>query len=173
MLFRSVADLFVFRKANPRLDEAYIRREMGKLQLLEFYENMLRLLDVWFLDAESDEITELITAFVFSGGVWGTMEAELYSRQLKAATQKGSEPAPRGAFFRAIFPPLRTIRNRYPILYRCPVLLPVMWVVRWFDVLLFTPKKMKKKLSILKDMDQGRLLSYQNALHAVGLRESE
>lgn len=169
---RHVVDLFVFRKANPCLDEAYIRREMGKLQLLEFYENMLRLLDVWFLEAEADEITDLMTAFVFSGGVWGTMEAELYAHQLRSAAQKGKGPAARGAFFRALFPPYTTIRNRYPILRRFPVLLPVMWVVRWFDVLLFAPKKMKKKLRILKGMDENQILTHQNALRAVGLYEN-
>lgn len=167
---RHVLDLYVYRRANPGLNERYIRDELTKLHLLIFYDNILRLLDVWFGAGESDAVTELITAFVFSGGNWGTMEAALYSRELKNAEKKGKVCGSGAhAMLQAIFPPLKYIQNRYPLLRRLPVLLPVMWVVRWLDVALFSRERMKKKMGILRDMDDQGILAHRQALEAVGL----
>ena len=167
---RHVVDLYVFRSKYPDLNEKYIREELKKLHLLEFYENVLRMLDVWFGNGEPDGIVELMTAFIFSGGSWGTMEASLYAQEVQNAHRKG---AVGGSFVnamaRAIFPPLRTIRNRYPVLRRAPLLLPAMWVVRWFDVALFSRKKLKQKMQILRGMDDRGVLTYHQSLQAVGL----
>ena len=167
---RHVADLFVYRRAYPDLSEDFIRTELKKLKLLTFYENTLRLLSVWFGGEPGDEITELMSAFIFSGGSWGTMEAGLYAQELKKSREKGQgSGAKRRSWLRALFPPLSAIRNRYPVLKRAPVLLPVMWVIRWLDVLLFSRKKMQKKLQILRKLDDNAILSHQQAMSAVGL----
>ena len=52
---RHVTDLWVFRRANPGLDEAYVRRELEKLHLLEFYDNILALIECWFEDGPEGE----------------------------------------------------------------------------------------------------------------------
>lgn len=167
---RHVLDLYVYRRANPSLNEKYIRGELKKLHLLEFYENVLRLLEVWFEGRESDEITELMTAFVFSGGSWGTMEAEMYAREIKNAEKKGAVKGSfASAFCRTVFPPLSALKNRYPILRRMPVLLPVMWVVRWFDVLLFSRRNFKNRMQILRRIDDRSVVTHRQALNAVGL----
>lgn len=167
---RHVVDLYVYRRANPAMDEKYIRRELKKMHLLEFYENVLRMLEVWFGAEEPDEITELMTAFVFSGGSWGTMEASLYSQEIKASAKKGKVQGAAGcSALRVIFPPLDLIKNRYPILRRMPVLLPVMWVVRWVEVVLFSRDRLRRKMRILRQMDDQRVLNYRQALNAVGL----
>ena len=167
---RHVMDLYVYRRAYPELDEEYIRAELKKLRLLEFYENVLWLLAVWFGGAEADAITELMTAFIFSGGSWGTTAAGLFSQEVRNARKRGQvRHASFHSAIRAVFPPLNTIKNRYMILRKVPWLLPVMWVVRWFDVLLFSPKKFVRKVKILKSVNDEKILSHQQALNAVGL----
>lgn len=169
---RHVLDLYVYRRGNPELKEEDIRGELRKLDLLEFYENTLSLLEVWFEGRSPDAVTELMTTFIFSGGSWGTMEAELYAREMREARGRGQvKGSGWRAALRALFPPLSTIRNRYQILLRFPALLPVMWVVRWFDVLLFSRDKMRRKLKILRQLDDQQVLSHQQALSAVGLRQ--
>ena len=167
---RHVLDLYVFRSAYPELDEDYIRVELQKLNLLKFYENILHLLSVWFEDAPGNPVTELMTAYIFSGGNWGTMEMQLYAQELKKVRRKGDVKGSRGrSLVYVIFPPLRVIKNRYQILRRVPVLLPVMWVVRWFSVLLFSRDRMRKKWGILQGMNDSTVLDHQNAMAAVGL----
>jgi len=167
---RHVLDLYVFRNAYPELDEDYMRQELQKLSLLRFYENILRLLSVWFEGAPSDSVTEWMTAYIFSGGNWGTMEMQLYAQEIKKVSKGG---AVKGARIRSlvyvIFPPLRVIKNRYQILQRMPVLLPVMWVVRWFSVLLFSRDRMRGKLGVLQNMSDSAVLDRQEAMAAVGL----
>ena len=148
----------------------YINRELAKLHLREFHENVLRMLNVWFLGADQNETTDLITAFIFSGGNWGTMEAETYSREVKKARKAG---AVKNTILKTaltnFFPPISQLSYRYTIIRKCPLLLPVIWVVRWVDILLFRPQKIRKRVHILQTINNEKVLSHQQALEAVGL----
>ena len=55
---RHVIDLWVYLRHHDHMDDSYIRAELKRLQLLEFHENMRRLLAVWFEEAKTDEKTE-------------------------------------------------------------------------------------------------------------------
>lgn len=167
---RHVLDLYVYRQAFPDMDRRYIRKELEKLHLLTFYENILRMLDVWFADAPGDDVTELITAFIFSGGSWGTAEAGVFAQEVKSAHKQGRvRHSGIKAALRAIFPSRHFLTYRYAVLMKAPWLLPVIWVVRWFDILLFRPQNIGKKVRILKSVDDEKILTHQQALQAVGL----
>ena len=167
---RHVVDLFVYRRAFPNMDMDYIRRELTKLHLQEFHENVLRMLDVWFLGVDQDETTDLITAFIFSGGNWGTMEAETYSREVKKARKTGAvKNTVLKSALTTFFPPISQLSYRYTIIRKCPWLLPIIWVVRWVDILLFRPQKIRKRVHILQTINNEKVLSHQQALEAVGL----
>ena len=45
---RQIVDLYVYRKANPHMDEAKVEAVLGEINLLEFYRNIKKLLAVWF-----------------------------------------------------------------------------------------------------------------------------
>ena len=167
---RHVVDLFVYRRAYPEMDVEYIHQELHKLHLVEFHENILRMLDVWFLGAEGDGATELITAFVFSGGNWGTMEAEMFSAQVKKAQKSGRVANSRWkSILLAIFPARETLTYRYGILRKCPMLLPVVWVIRWFYILFVRRQNIRERIQILESIDDGKIIGYEQALRAVGL----
>ena len=167
---RHVVDLFVYRRAFPNLDEAYISHELSKLHLQEFHENVLKTLDVWFLGAERQTTTELITAFVFSGGSWGSLEAAVFSTEVKRARKTGKvKNSGIKSVLRAFFPPISHLSYRYTIIRKCSLLLPVIWVVRWVDIILFSPKKIRRKINVLRTVNNERVLSHQQALEAVGL----
>ena len=165
---RHVLDLYVYLRAFPGLDEAYVVTEAEKLGLSAFYTNVRRLLRVWFEGETPDAVTELMTAFVFSGGAWGTLEAGMYAQALQSAGK------PKNPWLQTLFPSLRTMQNRYDLLRKWSMLLPVMYVVRWFDVLLFSRENVGKKFGILHNMDQNHLSDRKKALEAVGIyRETE
>ena len=67
---RHVTDLWVYKRHFPNLDTAYIRRELDKLQLLAFYDNICRLVGVWFEGAPADQMTDFISEFIFESGSW-------------------------------------------------------------------------------------------------------
>ena len=74
---RHVVDLWVYLRSHPALDEGYVRGELEKLRLVDFYDNILALLGLWFADGPGDEKAELITEFIFDSGSWGGAESKL------------------------------------------------------------------------------------------------
>ena len=167
---RHVVDLFVYHRAFPEMDAAYINGELEKLHLRRFHDNMMKMLDVWFADGEPDDVTELLTAFICSGGSWGTMEAAMYANEVKAAARAG-RVAHSGfrAAMRAVFPSSDQLGLRYRAARKYPALLPVLWVVRWIDIIFFRPQKIRSRVRILRQIDNDKVLDRRNALEAVGL----
>ena len=171
---RHVVDLYVYLRANPGLDEAYLASEFSKLHLLRFYENVCRMLAVWFCGETADEITELMTAFLFSGGNWGTMEAGMYANEVQKAKKRGQiRHSGYHAVMTALFPPKNSLTYRYSVLRKAPCLLPAIWVVRWGDILLLRRKNIKKRLGILKSLNNDTILTHRQAMEAVGLEEEQ
>lgn len=167
---RHMADLWVFLRSYPSLDEGYVRAELKKLELVRFYDNIRRVLAVWFEDARGDEITELITQFIFSSGSWGQKEAHILSAAVKNAKEAGSFRGGRLRSIRKILlPDLRDLRRRYTVLDKAPWLLPVIWPYRWLDAALNRRGNVKDKTQALKIETTGAVESYWKSLNLVGL----
>ena len=167
---RQVVDLFVYRQANPQMDEVRVERIMEQLHLLEFYRNIRRLLEVWFEDAPVDPVSACITSYIFSGGNWGTAENLFYSKELLRAKRAGRIGHSRfRAVLRAVFPPLDHMQHSYNVLYRYPWLRPVFWVVRWFDILLHRRHNLRKKGKIVLGITDEGVSAHQKLMNSMGL----
>lgn len=165
---RQIVDLYVYRKARPDMDEAKVERMMKKLQLSDFYHNIQQLLKVWFEGAPTDPVTDYITEYVFSNGSWGSMENKLYAQEVIRA-QNGVKNTRKRSFWNAVFPPMSNMQLSYNVMYRHPWLYPVFWVVRIFDILIHRRKNVKKRLGIIKNMSDEKVIAHQNALAYMGL----
>lgn len=167
---KHLIDFRVFRQHHPELNEEYLSRELKKLQLWEFYENAMRTLDMWFGDAEADEVTDFITQIIFNSGVYGTHEAHILSAALKTTKTTGSVGKTRAKkILPLVFLPYPAMCERYPILTKLPFLLPIFWVVRWIEVLLFKRNRYKAQKKDWDVMSVDRIEGYQQALNFVGL----
>ena len=167
---KHIVDLWVYREKVVPLDENYIITELKKLELDEFYKNTMRTLEVWFNDAEADDITEFITGVIFNSGVYGTQEAKILSAVVKSSKTQGSYGKARfKKKLDIIFLPYSNMCKKYKILDKVAVLLPVMWVVRWVEALIFKRKKIKNQKEHLDVMATKRIDDYQQALNFVGL----
>ena len=62
------------------------------------------------------------------------------------------------------------MRFAYPVLKECPVLLPVFWVVRWFDALFLDRDKLHRGMIVLRS-DSADVSKYDEHMAAVGLKE--
>ena len=163
-------DIWVYRNAKPNLDEEYVRAELSKLKLLDFYENVIRLLNAWFDGGEFDEISEFMTEWIFDSGVYGNKRNKELSKNLKFEKKTES-----GRFIRLrlyidqIFMPYNKMITLFPILKKMPFLLPVFWIVRIGRAVLFRRENIKTVNEGLRISTKENIDEHQTALNYVGL----
>lgn len=166
---RHLVDLWVYRINHPNLDEKYICEELKKLQLYEFYKNILTTLAVWFEDREGDEKTDFITEVIFTSGEYGKSEAGISSAILKDMKDgSGKFGVKLKRIKSAVFVGYEQMKEIYPILKRVPLLLPIMWgrhLVRRLVEKKNPLDSVKKRL----DVDTDKAREYQKTLNYVGL----
>ena len=163
---RHVLDLWVMDRWMTQPDRAYIRRELKKLCLDRFHDNMKRVMDHWFEGCPSDDVTELISQFIMGSGSWGGMEAHVLSMEARKAKDSGSKVR---ALLAAVFPPAWALENKYRILRRRRWMLPFVWGWRWVHTVLFERRNIRKTVKKLNFIDPESVSTYQRSLNAVGL----
>lgn len=166
---RHVVDLWVFLRAHPDLNSEYIQRELKKLHLAGFHENVQRWLRAWFEDGEPDDVTQILEDIVFSGGSWGSKTNRIESDVIKATRRFHGRNRNLSFTLNYMFPNLRAMQNSHEILKKTPWLLPFMWLLRLIYKLLFDRndwRRMKKELSMVTG--EGVQIRY-NTLACVGL----
>lgn len=167
---RQIVDLFVYRRTHPDMNEEIILQIMEKLQLTQFYRNISKLLQVWFQGEESDPTTDLITAYIFSGGSWGTLERKLYSKEAMSTGADGRVRYSRfSALIHTLFLPMDEMQLMYNVLFKHPWLCPVYYVVRWVDVLRDRPKNVLRRFGIIRNMSNEKVSTHQQMLQKIGL----
>ena len=167
---RHVVDLWMYRQANPSMDQDYVDAELEKLQLRQFHENCVRLLDTWFGSGQPDAVTEFISKRIFSGGSWGNpKDYHVFVELTKLKKPDRVKNSRLQYMIHLVFPPLRQMQKKYPILNRFPFLLPAAWVVRGMSVLLHNRKKLDAAVKTGSMISDDALNSHQEALRMVGL----
>jgi len=167
---RYVADLWVYLRHNPGMDESYIRRELGKLQLVEFYENIRTLLDVWFADRAEDQRTGVITEYIFASGSWGESMSRTVSSAVRDSRTTGKAGEGRARYLlRILFPDVVTLRSKYTVLKKHPWLLPGVWVVRPFYKLFCERESLRKHGENLHSMNAENLTTRRELLQYMGI----
>ena len=167
---KHLTDLYVYKKTYPDMDEAYILAELKKLMLDEFYQNILRVLDCFLGEKEFDEKSAFIMNIIFNAGAFGNAQDQAVSLAVRESKSAGGAKKARSKRTRQIFfPSLKYMKLRYHILDKAPILLPFMWVVRVFDVLLFRRGNIKRNTKNLKNLTPENIENFQQALLYVGL----
>lgn len=166
---RHPMDIWVYLLHHPTLDTAYLRAELEKLQLLTFYDHVIRTLDVWFSDGEGDERTEFITQYIMNSGEYGKKETLMRSNALKERKrEKSAAVIKRKRVLHRAFPSYTEMCSQYPILRKAPVLLPVFWPIHLVKRLL-ARGKVKAYIHDYLRFDEVTLTEHQQALNFVGL----
>lgn len=167
---RHVLDLWVFLRTFPEVNQAAVRAELETLRLLEFYENILRLLDVWFGRGEMDGKTEYMTEYVFASGSWGQMESRILSQTVRNSKNSMLRFSGRLVYiWETLFPGVDVLKEKYTILQKAPWALPLVWLVRPFYKVLFERKDLKRQERNLSALDRDSVKQRQQLLNYVGL----
>ena len=85
-------------------------------------EDIVAVSEMWFGDRERTEALSDMERYIFSGGTYGT-----FGNQAEIAIKNKGKAA---YVWSKLFPDLKTMKKRYPVLEKAPVLLPVFWLVR-------------------------------------------
>ena len=167
---RHMTDLYVYRKSVGELDEEYLKEELQKLKIYEFYANIIKTIDVWFNDAAPDEKTDLITDAIFANGVYGLDFQRRIAETVILKKHKSPIKSERlQHIIRMIFPSLKNMRLKYSFLEKLPFLLPVAWLIRIFNIVFFKRKRAKKFWNDMKNISSENVSDYKRSLSYVGL----
>lgn len=164
---RYLLDLWVFLKTHPNLDEAYLERELSRLNLSEFNHNIQNLIYAWFEDGETTEKTDFMTDYLFSGNSWGSWKnTQIYNVSIK---KKSNAHGKFSFLISKLFPPLTTMIFQYPVLKKIPVLLPVFWIIRLGNYWIRNPQNRKKATYIMTKVSDEMVNMRKDHMQYVGL----
>ena len=153
---RPIIDIAVFlRNCGRELDGEYISRAIDAAGLANFKRTAERLADIWFGDGCHDRQTRIMEInLICSGGVHGSDRQYMRNHLMWV----GAIDRPLEKIYTKLrfllwrmFPPLRTMRIRYPVLRRMPALIPIFWIYRMGYAIACTGVKTIRELAgILK-----------------------
>lgn len=164
---RHITDLYVYLSAKPNLNKEYIEAELKKLKLLDFYNNTLHTVNVWFNGEQPDIMSDFITERIFKSGSYGTYVSHIVSGAVKASGTGGNVKLKK--IFKLIFLPYKAMCKKYPCLKKAPFLLPVMWAVRIADVIFNKRDKITTQKKELNYITDDKIAEYKRELNFVGL----
>lgn len=169
---KHILDLWIYRN-KVKLDDAYIEDKLEILRLNEFHSNILSTIDCWFEEHKPDDKNRLITGVIFNSGSYGTEEMQFIARTIRTSAQKGDnwdyKKSRRHDITKTIFLPYENMCQKFPILNRLPILLPIFWLVRIFQSLLFNYKFAISKMKLWKGSNIKKIKAYKKGLDYVGL----
>lgn len=167
---RHVVDIWLFAMKNSMLNMEYINRELDKLKLKKFHNNVLETIDVWFNSKEDSEISDYITERIIESGSYGIKErCDAANAARESAKSDSVASARKKKIIFLIFMPYSSMKKKYPILRELPMLLPIMWVVRWVDAIINKRSSITRQSERLNKINAQVVDSYNKELEMVGL----
>ena len=137
---RTLIDYYLYVKKS-NLDFDYINKELEKLNLVDFSNQIKTISQKVFDDEPLSEEEEQVLLYIASSGTYGTLDHSV----AKGVKAKGKF----GYFMSRIFPPYCFYKYAYPWAYYCPILIPFAWLARFLRVLFKNPKKAKNELKTI------------------------
>lgn len=133
---RYFVDLWLLNH-KKRFDTKKRQMLIESSELKTFANQANRLSEKWFTVNSEQTYLEGFEDFIVCGGLYGSIEHGVTIRNKKSNNRLVY-------YLQRVFLPYDTIKYAYPILKKCPILLPFFWIVRLFK--LFDPKVRKKAL---------------------------
>lgn len=139
---RSLLDLYVYEKKLTALDYGYINGELEKIGLLDFYKKIKEITYEWY-SGDFDGNFNIMSEYIVSGGVYGIEGTEMQNSFILDNIDGNIRAKKIQNFFGVIFLNYNEMKIRYPVLDGKRYLLPLFWVVRFFDTLIHNPHNAK------------------------------
>ena len=136
-------DLYLLRK-KVDFDEKILMDFIKKCEMERFYEEVIKLSEIWFEGAEHTEVSKYVEMYVINGGVYGSASHHI-------AIEQGNKGGKTGYILSRIFMKKKSLEILYPALKKYPFLYPFCTVARWTKLL---KKDVRKRIK--KEIDRNR-----------------
>lgn len=129
---RPIIDAWIYlEKHGGNMDLDLLGEKLDMLKLRSFADCVFRLGRVWMNGEEHTENTRRLEEVTLSMGCYGSQSS---SNEISMALEHESD-SKLGFALKKLFPPLKFMQERNPVLVKAPVLLPLFWVIRIFQML--------------------------------------
>ena len=165
---KSVIDLKLYNDKNS-LDGDYIKKQLIKLNIDKFADNVSDLLGVWFEGKKDTDLTDAMTDYILNSGEYGdkqNKEGAAAIRQFE--NEKDFSSVRKKKMLNYFFPPLENMKKLFPVLERAVWLLPFMWIIRWIRAP-FSSKSRQNYKNISGSVTSDKMKKYYEHIEAVGL----
>lgn len=130
---RFVMDVYIYNQMK-NINWDYVKIELKKLGLWEFYQNISKLATIWFgieetVCAEDMQLLYKLSTYIISNGVFGSQR----NSAAISVAQKGRMKF----LIKSFFPDYRNMQTMFPWLKKWPILLPYSWVLRGIRSIMF------------------------------------
>lgn len=161
---RTVLDYFIYLKNKPALDRAYLEKELSSIGLWRFHRTMEDLAQAWFGGAPMTEDLARVSAYILKSGVYGTTD----NRVVNAS---GGRKSGFSYVLRRAFPPYGYMKQVYPVLQKCAILLPFCWLHRQVRALFRKHDHIAAELRSAGAVSEDAVRAMNAVMDTVGLRE--
>ena len=124
---RSLLDIWVMEH-RMNLPYTLAKELLERAGIYKFAEEISALSEKCFGEKNDAVLDDPLLIYVLNGGTYGSSENG-------AAVQKARDKSRLRYFLKRIFLPYKDMKISYPVLRKLPILLPVLWVVRWAKAL--------------------------------------
>lgn len=169
---RFVIDLWVHMRHCPELDMEYIRRQMEKMRMEKFYDNIMHLIACWFEDSPSNEQIERITQVLFNVDAQERKQLHSIAQNARIAQEVGADKNWKShSILQKIFPNREHMDWSYPKWKKVPLV--IAWFLRWMELLFCRRDVVKNRLEEAGQVSQKEVENYRQDLEYVGLQFSD
>lgn len=157
---RFIMDIWVYNQLE--LNSEYLKNELTKLQLYNFYLTVSQLAEYWFDNGESTELLDRLSEFICSSGVFGNHE-----NASALAVDDGGKLI---TLLKICFPGCKEMASMFLWLKKYPFLLPIAWIIRAFRSLTKRKGNVKVQLNMIKDGDTEKAKEIKEFYKDCGLK---
>lgn len=167
---RSVMDVWIMNNHYAKVwDRSLIERLLSDYGLLTFEKYALALADKWFdltelhyIPRDIDiKLLEQYEDYILESGMYGTVE-HYVTRQMEHRTNNISKVK---YLMSRFFLPYKQMKSIYPIVEKCPVILPAMWCYRTYEIFKMRGKSAKYKINTVLNADEKATLRQKKLMN--------
>ncbi len=152
---KMVLDVWIYmKKYGNTLSRSVLNERLCLCGLDEFEKNILSLVEYWFEGGQASEMIKKLARYVFLSGTFGTREQlDSYFMIENSDGANNKYAAKFNSYRHSLFPTFEAMSKRYSILKKYPALLPILWVYRFFEILMFDRRKFKEVIKRYDNTD--------------------
>jgi hypothetical protein len=167
---RSVADIHVLREhIGWEIDWNIVNRELTKLDLQVFAEEMVRLAKDWFGPDFRIDLDDTLGQYILSSALLGTERNAAILRIRRHQTAGSQIRAKRRAILQLVFPEKKNMESRFSWLKNRSWLMPVGWLMYAYQIVRLRPGRLRL-FGVISQASQDRVEEITQLMDRLKLR---